>query len=105
MTGLRFAAPEYDRLARALLASEDETCAVVFTRSGGAEGAWIVADWTPAPPDAYSQRDQISVELKPSYLVEIANRARKEKLGVALVHTHPYCIGQPSFSPVDDAGE
>jgi hypothetical protein len=105
MTGLRFAAPEYDRLARAALVDERETCAIVFTRGGGAENTWIVVDWTLAPTDAYAHRDSVSAQLKPSYLVEIANRARKEKLGVALVHTHPQAIGQPCFSPVDDAGE
>ncbi|RWM40530.1 ThiF family adenylyltransferase [Mesorhizobium sp.] len=105
MTALRFAAPEYDRLARTVLAHDEETCAVVFTRSGGSEGAWIAADWVLAPEDAYSHRDGISAELRPAYLVEIANRARKEKLGVALVHTHPQAIGQPCFSTVDDAGE
>lgn len=105
MTGLRFAAAEYDRLARDLLAHEAETCAVVFTRSGGSDNAWIVADWVLAPDDAYSHRDSISAGLKPAYLVEIANRARKEKLGVVLVHTHPQAIGQPCFSPIDDAGE
>lgn len=105
MTGLRFAAPEYDQLARAALTDERETCAILFTRTGGAENTWIVADWTLAPAEAYSHRDTVSAELKPSYLVATANRARKEKLGVALAHTHPQAIGQPCFSPVDDAGE
>jgi molybdopterin-synthase adenylyltransferase len=105
MMGLRFPAPEYDRLASALLADERETCAILFTRSGGPENAWIVADWTLAPADSYSHRDHISAELKPSYLVEIANRARKDKLGVVLAHTHPHTAGIPHFSPVDDAGE
>jgi hypothetical protein len=105
MTGLRFAAPEYDRLARTMLASEDETCAILFTRSGGSKDAWIAADWVLAPEDAYTRRDRISAELRPAYLVEIANRARKDQLGVAVVHTHPKAIGQPCFSTVDDAGE
>jgi len=105
MTGLRFAAPDYDRLARALLADEQETCAVLFTRRGGSESAWIVAGWVLAPAAAYSHRDTISVSLKPSYLVDLSNRARKEKLGVVLVHTHPHASGSPRFSPVDDEGE
>jgi molybdopterin-synthase adenylyltransferase len=105
MTGLRFAAPAYERLAKSLLADEQETCAVLFTRAGGSEGAWIVTDWVIAPAAAYSHRDNLSAELKPSYLVEISNRARKEKLGVTLVHTHPQANGSPQFSPVDDDGE
>jgi molybdopterin/thiamine biosynthesis adenylyltransferase len=105
MTGLRFSSPEYDRFARALLAHEVETCAVIFTRSAGAECGWLVAEWMLAPEDVYSRRDGISADLKPAYLVEIANRARTEKFGVALVHTHPDAIGQPEFSPVDHSGE
>src|SRR5260370_37099068 len=105
MTGLRFADPDYDRLARALLADEQETCAVLFTCRGGSEGAWIIADWGLAPAAAYSHRDVISVSLKPSYLVELSNRARKDKLGIVVVHTHPHASGSPHFSPVDDEGE
>src|SRR5262249_17210921 len=99
-----FAAPEYDRLARAALADERETCAVLYARAG-TDNTWIVVDWALAPTEAYLQRDTVSAQLKPSYLVEIANRARKERLRFVLTPPHPQSIGHPSFSPVDDAGE
>lgn len=105
MSGLRFACGGYAELARALLRDCRESCAVLFTRGADLGDHWVVADVVLPPPAAYSHRDDVSAGLNPSYLVEIANRARKEKLGVVLVHTHPRALGSPSFSIVDDEGE
>lgn len=105
MSGLRFAAGSYAELARALLRDSRETCAVLFTRGADLGDHWVVADVVLPPPEAYSHRDEVSAGLNSSYLVEIANRARKEKLGVVLVHTHPRALGSPCFSIVDDEGE
>lgn len=106
MSGLRFAQSAFDSLRRELL--EDlgvEACAVGFAARGGAQGTWVVREIGPAPSAAYERRDQTSAVLRPQFLVEVANRARRERSNVILLHTHPFELGIPSFSKIDDAGE
>ncbi|WP_174292356.1 HesA/MoeB/ThiF family protein [Sphingomonas bacterium] len=108
MTGLRFAAPGYATLHEALLRETDrETCAAAFTHANPKHGAWVVAEpgVELVPESAYERRDAVSAVLRPAYLVNLANRARAQGLGLVLAHTHPRCDRAPVFSPIDDAGE
>jgi molybdopterin/thiamine biosynthesis adenylyltransferase len=108
MSGLRFAAPGYVTLHEAMLRETDqETCAVAFTHSNPKHGAWVVAEpgVELVPESAYERRGAVSAVLRPTYLVDLANRARAQCFGLILAHTHPRCDGAPVFSPVDDAGE
>lgn len=104
MSQLVFAAPMLERLREDLLAeAELETCAVAFTRAGG--DRLLVSSYELAPEVAYAARTGVSAELTPEYLLDVANRARREKLGCVFVHSHPMDEKRPSFSYVDDRGE
>lgn len=106
MSSVRFAFPEFhDLSARLLLDPSRESCAVGFARFSSVGECWVVTDVETAPERAYERRDHISAVLTSTYLVEIANRARKDDLSVILIHTHPHAKGVPEFSCVDDDGE
>ncbi len=108
MSGLRFAAPDYSALHEAMLREADrETCAIAFAYPNPACDAWVVAPpgVELVPESAYERRDATSAVLSPAFLVDLANRARAQSLGLVLAHTHPRSKGAPVFSPVDDAGE
>jgi len=87
-----------------MLADTRETTAVIFTAPSRRD-RWVVSAAELAPDCAYLARSQASAELSPSYLVDVANRARSGGLGIVLAHTHPLDAGLPDFSSVDDAGE
>ncbi len=85
--------------------TETETCAIAYTHANQACGSWVVAEAELVPDGAYERRDAVAAVLKPAFLVEVANRARGQGLGIVLAHTHPFADGVPSFSRIDDAGE
>lgn len=106
MSGLRFAAPAFTTLHDLMMReTEVETCAIAYTHENSACGSWVVAEAELAPDAAYERRDAVSAVLKPAFLVEVANRARAQGLGIVLAHTHPFADCVPSFSRIDDAGE
>lgn len=106
MSGLRFAAPAYVDLASTLLDADGlESCAIGYAHHDAASGTWIVADVAPVPDNAYEHRNRLSASLKPSFLIEVANRSRVTGMAIVAIHTHPGSHGDPHFSPVDDAGE
>lgn len=106
MSGLRFAAPAFTTLHDLMMSeTEIETCAIAYTHANPVCAAWVVAEAELVPDEAYERRDAVSAVLKPAFLVEVANRARAQGLGIVLAHTHPFADCVPSFSRVDDAGE
>lgn len=106
MSRVRFPAPLYSNLASRLLdANGLESCAIAYAHYDTHSDNWIVADASPVPEDAYEHRDCLSAVLKPSFLVEVANRSRVTGMAVIAIHTHPASIGHPRFSSIDDAGE
>jgi molybdopterin/thiamine biosynthesis adenylyltransferase len=106
MSGLRFAAPAFTTLHDLMMReTEVETCAIAYSHENPACGSWVVAEAELVPDDAYERRDAVSAVLKPAFLVEVANRARAQGLGIVLAHTHPFADCVPSFSRIDDAGE
>ncbi len=106
MSGLRFAAPVYSSLASILLDADGlESCAIAYAHHDAGNSAWIVADAAPVPEDAYERRDCVSAILKPSFLIEVANRSRLTGMAVVAIHTHPGGSGNPRFSQTDDVGE
>ncbi len=52
---------------------------------------------------AYRVRTDIRAELKPEFVAEAAQRARRNNESIVFVHTHPFAMNQ--FSQIDDAGE
>ena len=106
MSGLRFLAPVYSGLASTLLdANGLESCAIAYAHHDPDSDTWIVTDASPVPEDAYEHRDCVSAMLKPSFLIEVANRSRVSGMAVIAIHTHPGSSGNPHFSAADDAGE
>ena len=106
MIALRFADPAYSEFAgRLLAAGEVESSGIAYFREDPETGVGVVADVAIAQDEDYEIRDNSAAVLRPAFLVEVANKARAEKLSVAFVHTHPFATGKPIFSPVDDSGE
>lgn len=106
MSGLRFRAPEFERLHDDALAERArETCAIGYAHHDPGTGSWVVAEAVLVPDDAYERREAVAAVLKTRFVVEVANHARAKGLSVIFIHTHPRTPGAPRFSPVDDAGE
>lgn len=106
MSGLRFANPTFAKLHGLMMReTEVETCAIAYAHANPVFGSWVVENAELAPEDAYERRDATSAVLKPAFLVDVANRARAQGLGVVLAHTHPFADGVPTFSKTDNAGE
>src|SRR4051794_6104984 len=86
-----------------------ETCSIGLVypaHSGTGQGdRFVVRQLLEVPKDAYAVRTATAASLKPSFCVEIVNRARAARAGVLLAHTHIGEQGRQGFSPVDDAGE
>jgi hypothetical protein len=93
-------------LRQQLLEPEKESCAVLFGRSveiNGKLARILVRDSVIPSPEAYSDRTRISAQLRPEFVGEIAQHARRFGESIVFVHTHP--SGLEMFSGVDDAGE
>lgn len=100
---LLFPAPALDDLTRTLLASGEESCAILI---GEVQGDRVISSSTyTASRHAYRHRDSISATLSPDFLVSIVAEARERNAAVIFVHTHPDSLGTPGFSAIDDAGE
>lgn len=78
---------------------------MAYARYVPAARTWVVSEARVVPETAYEQRTRVAAVLSAAFLVEVANKARLEKLSVVLIHTHPDAAGRPRFSGVDDAGE
>ncbi len=108
MMRIAFGGSSYSDMARALLLSEIETCAVILasppTPASG-RSSFLVREIHPTPDRSYDIRTATSAQLRPEFLVPLVQRARQEILSVIFVHTHPFAEGTPTFSPVDDRGE
>jgi molybdopterin/thiamine biosynthesis adenylyltransferase len=86
-----------------------ETCSIGLVypahSNTGQDGRYVVRQLQEVPQDAYAVRTATAASLKPSFCVEIVNRARAAAAGVLVTHTH---IGErplQGFSQEDDAGE
>lgn len=100
---LLFPAPALDDLTRTLLASREESCAILI---GEVQGDKVISSSTyTASRHAYRHRDSISATLSPDFMVPIVAEARERGAAVIFVHTHPGSRGTPVFSAIDDAGE
>lgn len=89
-----------------LLKQEAETCAVLYGRAVEVSGklARIVVRESEHPaPGAYSKRTTTRVQLRPEFVAEVVQRARRNGESVIFVHTHPFPLN--SFSAIDDEGE
>jgi len=106
MSRLVFTQDLLSRLRSDLLECEDETCAILFGRSVEIDGTLsriVVRESKEASSSAYAIRTGIRAQLKPEFVAEVAQRARKTDESVIFVHTHPFSMNQ--FSRIDDEGE
>lgn len=93
-------------LRETLLASPNETCAVLVGRAVIFDGRLtriVVQEilW-PAAED-YRVRSEIAAQLRPEFVAALAHRVRRSGESLVFVHTHPFPLNQ--FSQVDDEGE
>lgn len=83
-----------------------ETCAVGLVYPAPADSSRLVVQGLEAvPASAYQARSPVHASLTPEFMLEIANRARAARAGVAVLHTHPGAGTLEGFSALDDAGE
>jgi hypothetical protein len=91
---------------RSDLQCEDESCAVLFGRSVEVDGNLariVVRESQEASSSAYSIRNSVRAKLKPEFVAEAAQRARRNNESLVFVHTHPFPMNE--FSRIDDDGE
>jgi molybdopterin/thiamine biosynthesis adenylyltransferase len=106
MSGLRFPGSAYRTTSADLLAAAPlESCGVAYSVYDPRTGTWVVDEVEVVPESAYEHRDETSATLRPTFIVDVANRARAQGRSVVLMHTHPFEPGHPRFSEVDDKGE
>lgn len=89
-----------------LLKHKEETCAILYGRAVEVSGklARIVIRESMHPQaEAYRSRTSVRAQLKPEFVGEAVQKARRNGESVVFVHTHPFGLNQ--FSETDDAGE
>jgi molybdopterin-synthase adenylyltransferase len=105
---LRLQQVQVERLQAAAASREVETCAagLVFRASTAAgEPTFTVRALLEVPQEAYEERSAYVASLKPAFLTELSNLAKKAGAGVLLAHTHVGERPLEDFSGVDDRGE
>lgn len=107
MIELVLAAEDIDAIRSALIGGEDEGCAVLFasqTLRADTTIRLLVREAQFPEKDDYTKRGAIEAELSPDFVARISKRARREKLAIVFVHSHPGSE-PPHFSAIDAAGE
>lgn len=107
---LRVQLAQAQALQTAAAARDVETCAAGLVFPAGeqdGEPVYTVRALTEVPEDAYYERTAYAASLKPAFLTELANAAKKagQGVGVVLAHTHVGERPLEEFSGVDDRGE
>lgn len=105
---LRIQQLQAEQLHAAAISREVETCAtgLVFPAGEvGGEPAFTVRAFKEVPESAYLERSAYAATLKPAFLTELSNAAKKAAAGVLLAHTHLGEGALQEFSGVDDRGE
>lgn len=107
MIELTIKAADLAALQRVLFGDGVEHCAILYasqtTRSDGSIRLLVRELQVPAVDDYVSQNMSHAV-LRPDFVARITKRARREKLSLVFVHSHPGSSA-PHFSIVDDEGE
>jgi molybdopterin-synthase adenylyltransferase len=106
MNCLVFPRQSFRVLREQLLASRDETAAILLARSVQTPNGWrlLIKDSIIAPEDSYTRRGRDHIELQPEFLAQVVKKARHERLSLVLTHTHPF-HGLVEPSSVDRRGE
>lgn len=105
---LRLQQAQVELLHGAAAGRDVETCAaglVFHAGTAAGEHVFTVRGLHEVPEEAYVQRNAYAATLKPAFLTELSNGAKKAGAGVLLAHTHVGEHPLESFSGVDDRGE
>lgn len=105
---LRLQQLQVAQLQTAAASRQVETCAAGLVFSAGAVGGqpvYTVRGLAEVPEDAYLERTSYAATLKPAFMTELSNAAKKAGAGVLLAHTHVGTHPLEGFSAVDDRGE
>jgi hypothetical protein len=104
---LVFPEDRYRNLADKLLATPEESCAILLAGRAEYKGQvrLLVREVYQATADAYRKRSSIAAVLKPEFIAPIVKRALRTNSALVFCHTHPGAKNYPEFSTIDDAGE
>ncbi len=107
---IRFANQEFSRMRGRLLKNLDkETLAILYAKNHEVDGhrLLIVKDCVHPPENAYEQQGSHSLQIDKGFLArcltELDSRVDVDTL--VHVHTHPFTVGEPAFSSIDDDDE
>lgn len=106
MSRLALTSELLEEIRKELLATSVESCAVLFGRAvmkNGRLARLVVREQRLATPQDYLTRSSISACLKPEFVAEVAQRARRNGESLVFVHSHPFSLNE--FSATDDSGE
>src|SRR6266536_4558491 len=106
MSRLVFTSDFLSSLRGNLLKHKEETCAILYGRAveiSGRLARIVVRESTHPQAEAYKARTSIRAQLRPEFVAEAVQRARRNGESVIFAHTHPFPFNQ--FSETDDAGE
>ena len=103
MTELVFPSPLLNEYRAEAWATPKETCAVFFAYSAPHDRI-LIREGGVVPVEAYASRSEVTAQLAPDHIFEVAQQARTRRANLILSHSHP----EPSdsaFSAMDDRGE
>ena len=107
MIELVLGADDGGRLQADLVGGDTERCAVLYaSQTTRADGTirLLAREAQFAEDGDYTRKGMLEAELKPEFVARVAKRARREKVALVFVHSHPGSEA-PMFSPVDSRGE
>src|SRR5207249_524366 len=80
-----------------LLKHKQETCAILFGRAVHVSGKLVrivVRESAHPQAEEYDVRTSIRAQLKPEFVAEAVQRARRNNESIVFVHTHPFSFNQ-----------
>lgn len=95
-----------ENLRKSLFKDEFESCAILFGRAivnNGKLTRIIVQKLIEPDPNSYDLRTPERVQLKPEFIADIVQRAKRSGESIVFVHNHPFPLNK--FSKIDDEGE
>jgi hypothetical protein len=106
MSRLVLPAEILSQLRKDLLSVPKESCAILFgrvVRHSETVARVVVRDFLYPTEEDYLSRSGDRAVLRPEFVAEAAQRARREGSSLVFVHTHPFPLNH--FSSIDDEGE
>lgn len=95
-----------ENLRKSLFKDENESCAILVGRAivnNGKLTRIIAREIIEPDAKSYDIRTPVRVQLKPEFIADIVQRARRSGESLVFVHNHPFPLNE--FSKIDDEGE